>query len=240
MQTGAATRSGDRWGMLEARTPSALVGGTQSVAIASNDAMNFCSHCGNPVRQRVPSGDHRPRYVCDHCGAVHYQNPKVVAGCIPEWEDRLLLCRRAIEPRHGLWTLPAGFMENGETTAEGAARETMEEACARVAIIDLYALFNIPHINQVYLMFRARLLDPDFAAGNESLEVALFRETEIPWAKLAFPVVRETLRRYFDDRRRGHYGMHTGDITPEMKTEMGWGEKEERSKGKEESKKRRP
>lgn len=219
--------------MLGIRAPSVAVGGTASVAFAPDDAMNFCSHCGNPVQQRVPAGDHRQRYVCDHCGAIHYQNPRIVAGCIAEWEERVLLCRRAIEPRYGLWTLPAGFMENGETTAEGAARETLEEACARVAIAGLYALFNIPHINQVYLMFRARLLDPEFAAGNESLEVALFQETEIPWTKLAFPVVRETLRHYFDDRHRGHFGVHTGDITPEMKAEMGWGEKEQRGKGKE-------
>jgi len=176
--------------------------------------MNFCSHCGQPVTLRIPVGDTLPRHVCDACGTIHYQNPKIVTGCIPEWEDRLLLCRRAIEPRRGLWTLPAGFMENGETTAEGAARETLEEALARVEIDRLYALFNIPHINQVYLMFRARLLDLEFAPGPESLEVALFREDEIPWQELAFPVVQETLDGPGCDT-------HVADITPAMKREMG-------------------
>jgi ADP-ribose pyrophosphatase YjhB (NUDIX family) len=188
--------------------------------------MNFCSHCGQPVTLRIPDGDTLPRHVCDACGTIHYQNPKIVTGCIPEWEDKLLLCRRAIEPRHGLWTLPAGFMENGETTAEGAARETLEEALARVEIDRLYALFNIPHINQVYLMFRARLLDLNFAPGPESLEVALFREDEIPWRELAFPVVKETLERYFRDRARGQLDgpgrdTHVADITPAMKRQMG-------------------
>jgi len=188
--------------------------------------MNFCSHCGQPVTLRIPDGDTLPRHVCDACGTIHYQNPKIVTGCIPEWEDRLLLCRRAIEPRRGLWTLPAGFMENGETTAEGAARETLEEALARVEIDRLYALFNIPHINQVYLMFRARLLDLEFAPGPESLEVALFREDEIPWQELAFPVVKETLERYFRDRAHGQLDgpgcdTHVADITPTMKRKMG-------------------
>lgn len=183
--------------------------------------MNFCSECGNPVNLRIPDGDDRPRYVCDSCGTIHYQNPKIIAGCIPEWEDQVLLCRRAIEPRTGLWTLPAGFMETGETTAEGAARETLEEACAQVEVSDLYALFNIPHISQVYLMFRARLLDLNFAPGPESLEVALFRETEIPWRELAFPVVHEILTRYFEDRRRGQFQLHSGDIDPIMKQRMG-------------------
>jgi len=143
---------------------------------------------------------------------VHYQNPKVVAGCIPEWGQQVLLCRRAIEPRLGLWTLPAGFMENDETTLQAATRETLEEASARVEIHGLYALFNLPHINQVYVMFRGRLLDLDFAPGSESLEVALFSEAAIPWETLAFPVVRETLRLYYQDRRRGSFQQHLGDI----------------------------
>ncbi len=136
----------------------------------------------------------------------------MVVGCIPEWQDRILLCRRAIEPRHGLWTLPAGFMENGETTQQGAARETLEEACARVEIGKLYTLFNLPDINQVYLMFRARLLDLEFAAGSESLEVKLFREEEVPWDQLAFATIRETLTHYYADRRRGDFGFHVADI----------------------------
>jgi ADP-ribose pyrophosphatase YjhB (NUDIX family) len=164
------------------------------------------------VERRVPQGDTLPRYICNACNAIHYSNPKIVVGSIPEWEDEILLCRRAIQPRHGLWTLPAGFLENDETTIEGAARETLEEASARVQITDLYALFNLPHINQVYLMFRAKLLDVDFSPGAESLEVALYRESGVPWDSIAFPVIEQTLRLYFDDRKKGEFGMHTGDI----------------------------
>lgn len=176
--------------------------------------MKYCSECGATVQVRIPQGDNLPRHVCDTCGTIHYQNPKVVAGCIPEWEDRILLCRRAIEPRYGRWTLPAGFMENGETTPEAAARETLEEACARVDIEGLFGLFNIPHISQVYLMFRGRLLDLDFAPGHESLEVELFREQDIPWEELAFPVVYQTLQRYYEDRRAGGFHVHMDDIHP--------------------------
>ena len=118
--------------------------------------MNFCNNCGARVERLIPPGDNLPRFVCARCGTIHYENPKIVVGCIPEWEKGILLCRRAIEPRHGLWTVPAGFMENGETTAQGALRETLEEANARVEMLGLYALFNIPHINQVYMLFRAR------------------------------------------------------------------------------------
>ena len=176
--------------------------------------MNYCSHCGARVEQRVPEGDTLPRHVCTKCGTIHYENPKMVVGCIPEWENRILLCRRAIEPRLGLWTVPAGFMENAETTAEGAQRETLEEANARVEILGLYALFNIPHINQVYMLFRARLLDLDFSAGAESLETRLFTEDEIPWNEIAFITVRRTLRHYFDDRRRGDFQFHIGTVEP--------------------------
>lgn len=176
-------------------------------------AMKYCSNCGASVVLRIPAGDNRPRYVCDSCQVIHYQNPKIVTGCIPVWEGKILLCRRAIEPRYGLWTLPAGFMENGETTLQAAQRETLEEAQARVNIEALYTLFNLPHINQVYMMFRAALCDLDFAPGHESLEVALFSEAAIPWEQLAFPVVRETLRLYFADRGRGgDFPVHVGDI----------------------------
>ena len=178
--------------------------------------MNFCSHCGATVRLEIPAGDDRPRHVCPRCGTVHYQNPKVVVGCIPEWEDKVLLCRRAIEPRSGFWTLPAGFMERGETTLAGAARETLEEANARVAIGPLYSLFNLPHIDQVYLLFRGQLLDVDFGPGPESLEVRLFAESEIPWEELAFPVVKETLRLYYRDRAAGQAGLRIGDIVREQ------------------------
>ena len=174
--------------------------------------MKYCSQCGFAVAIKVPAGDDRPRHVCEACGSIHYSNPKVVVGCIPEWEDRILLCRRAIEPRYGLWTLPAGFMENGETTQQGAARETREEANARVEVGALYSLFNLPHINQVYLVFRSRLLDLDFGPGSESLEVRLFSEAEIPWSEIAFPVIQETLGLYFRDRSQGRFALHTGDI----------------------------
>ena len=174
--------------------------------------MNFCSSCGAPVTRRIPPGDDRPRHMCDTCGSVFYQNPKLIAGCIPVWEDRVLLCRRAIEPRHGFWTLPAGFMENGETTAEAAARETLEEANARVEMEALFTYLNIPRISQVYVMFRARLLDLDFSAGAESLEVRLFEEADIPWRELAFPSIEKTLQLYYADRERGAFGTHVADI----------------------------
>ena len=176
--------------------------------------MNFCNDCGAPVEHRIPPGDSLPRYVCTKCGTIHYENPKMVVGCIPEWENKVLLCRRAIEPRIGFWTVPAGFMENGETTADGAARETLEEANARVEVLGLYALYNIPHINQVYMLFRARLLDADFSAGAETLETKLFDEADIPWDGIAFITVRRTLRHYFDDRRAGEFRFHMGTIDP--------------------------
>lgn len=174
--------------------------------------MNYCSHCGAQLSVLIPQGDNRPRHCCARCGTVHYQNPKIVVGCIPEWEDKVLLCRRAIQPRYGLWTLPAGFMEQGETTRAGAARETLEEANARVAVGPLYSLFNLPHIDQVYMLFRGALLDLDFRPGEESLEVALFGEAEVPWDSLAFPVVKETLRLYFQDRAARRDGLRLGDI----------------------------
>ncbi len=174
--------------------------------------MIYCSNCGKQVVQKIPAGDSRPRHVCDACNTIHYQNPKIVAGCIPVWDDRLLLCRRAIEPRHGLWTLPAGFMENGESTEQAAARETMEEACATVNDLSLYGVFSIPHISQVYMMFRAKIADGEFAVGDESLEVRLFNEDEIPWDELAFPVVRLTLERYFKDIHSGNFPIYVEDI----------------------------
>lgn len=177
--------------------------------------MNFCSQCGSSVTLRVPHGDHLPRHVCDSCGAVHYQNPKIVAGCIPEWGEQVLLCRRAIEPRRGHWTLPAGFMENGETTAQAAARETLEEACARIDVGEAFSMVSIPHISQVHLFFRARLIDPKHAPGEESLEVSLFEEDDIPWDTLAFRSVTLALRHYFDDRRRDRFCFHADDLDVE-------------------------
>ena len=174
--------------------------------------MNFCSQCAAPVAPRVPPGDDRPRHVCDACGTIHYQNPKIVAGSIPEWEGRILLCRRAIEPRSGLWTLPAGFMENGETTGEAAARETLEEANARVEIDALFTCLSIPRISQVYIMFRGRLVDGAFSPGPESLDVRLFDEAEVPWDEIAFPAISRTLELWFRDRRNGAFEAHTGVI----------------------------
>ncbi|HYQ71404.1 MAG TPA: NUDIX hydrolase [Gammaproteobacteria bacterium] len=174
--------------------------------------MYYCSNCGTRVVERTPQGDNRLRYVCDACDTVHYQNPKIVAGCIPCLDNRLLLCRRAIEPRYGLWTLPAGFMENGESTEQAAARETMEEACATVEKLELYGVFSIPHISQVYMMFRARLAANEFRPGSESLEVRLFQEHEIPWDNLAFPVVKTTLEHYFKDLRSNCFPVHVENI----------------------------
>jgi ADP-ribose pyrophosphatase YjhB (NUDIX family) len=167
--------------------------------------VRFCSQCGSASRARVPEGDNRPRAVCDSCGHIDYENPKLVVGCIAEWEDRVVLARRAIEPRLGLWTLPAGFMENGESAEEGAAREAMEEANARIDVVQLYATFSVPQISQVYMIFRARLLDAAISAGAESLEVMLARESEVPWRSIAFPMVRRSLEWYYADRERGHF-----------------------------------
>ncbi|MBI1890056.1 MAG: NUDIX hydrolase [Burkholderiales bacterium] len=182
--------------------------------------MKFCSECAHPVALLVPPDDNRFRYVCRQCGAIHYQNPKMVIGSIPVWqeEDRIkvLLCKRAIEPRYGYWTLPAGFMENDETTAEAAIRETEEEAGARITLLPLFSLLNVPHVQQVHLFYRATLLDLNYAAGVESLEVKLFSEAEIPWDDIAFPTVAHTLRFLFADQARlkegGTYGFHTQDI----------------------------
>ena len=175
--------------------------------------MKFCSRCGaGDLGWRVPDGDSRPRHVCNACGEIFYENPKIVAGCIPVWEDRILLCKRAIEPRLGWWTLPAGFMENSETMAEAAARESWEEACTNVAIGELFAVFNLPQISQVYVMYRAELPGLDFAPGVESLDCRLYHEHEIPWAELAFPTITHTLRFFFEDRANGRFEFHVGDI----------------------------
>ncbi|PSS47443.1 NUDIX hydrolase [Pseudomonas sp. BBP2017] len=176
--------------------------------------MKFCSACGNQVIQRIPEGDTRLRYVCDHCQTIHYQNPNIVAGVLPIWGNQVLLCRRAIEPRRGYWTLPAGFMENGETLEQAARRETVEEACARVGQMSLYQLFDLPHINQVHVFFRAELADLDFAVGVESLEVRLFDESEIPWDELAFRTISHTLKCYYRDRIEQCYPIGNECLSP--------------------------
>ena len=174
--------------------------------------MKFCSACSRPVLLETPPGDNRPRYCCAACNTIHYQNPNMVLGTVPIWEDRVLLCRRAIEPRYGYWTLPAGFMENGETTAEGAARETLEEAGARIEMGEPFALLDVPHVNQVHLFYRATMVDETLDPGPESLEARLFAESEIPWDSIAFRTVEQTLRWFFEDRRNGRFAMHAGAI----------------------------
>ena len=165
--------------------------------------MKFCSNCAAPITILVPAEDTRERHVCVACGSIHYQNPRNVVGSIPIYENRVLLCRRAIEPRLGYWTLPAGFMELGESTSAGAVRETLEEAGALVEIGSLYSLLNVPHAEQVHLFYLATMLTPHFLAGEESLEVALFDEKDIPWAEIAFPTVKQTLEWFFADRAAG-------------------------------------
>jgi len=175
--------------------------------------VNYCSHCGSPrIERRIPEGDTLPRNVCAQCGTIHYENPKIVVGCLPEWQGKVLLCKRAIEPRLGFWTLPAGFLENGESVTEGAIRETVEEANARVEVADLYTMISLPQIHQVYMMFRARLTDLDFGPGPESLEVALFDEADIPWETLAFRTIARTLRNYFLDRKLGAYPLRISSL----------------------------
>ena len=177
-------------------------------------AINYCCTCAAPVSVRIPPGDSLPRHVCDACGAIHYRNPRLVVGALPVWEDRVLLCRRAIEPRRGFWTLPAGFMENAETVDAAATRETHEEACARIALDEMYTLISVPHISQVHVFYRARLLDLDFSPGAESLDVALFDEARIPWEAIAFRTVALTLHHFFADRARGHFGFYTEALPP--------------------------
>jgi len=174
--------------------------------------MKFCSNCGAAVVRRVPPGDSLPRDVCDACGSVHYVNPKLVLGAIPEWEGRVLLCRRAIEPRYGYWTLPAGFMENGESTADAAARETLEEAGAHIELLTAFSMISVPRVNQVHVFYRARLKDLEFKPGEESLEVALFEEAKIPWKDIAFRTVGMTLKYWLADRARGAFGFHAETI----------------------------
>lgn len=175
--------------------------------------MNFCSECGKSVVHRIPEGDNRLRFICEHCEIVHYQNPKLVVGCLPVWNEQVLLCKRAIEPCYGLWTLPAGFMENQESLEEAGIRESVEEANANLEIENLYSVISLPHINQIYVLYRAKLLDLNFYAGPESLDVQLFYEDEIPWEQLAFKTIDITLKHFFEDRKTGHFPTHNNVVT---------------------------
>ena len=175
-------------------------------------SFKHCKTCGGEVRYAIPEGDNRERATCTACAAIHYENPINVVGTVPVWGEQVLLCRRNIEPRYGMWTLPAGFMELGETTAEGAVRETVEEAGARIDLQGLFTVLNVVRVGQLHLYYRALLQDIDFAPGPETIEAQLFSEEHIPWDQLAFRSVRETLKCFFDDRRKGQFGLHCADI----------------------------
>ena len=179
--------------------------------------MNYCSHCGAPVEHLVPPGDNRPRFICRACGLIHYRNPRVVVGSIPVWQNKILLCLRDIEPRRGKWTLPAGYLENGETVKEGARRETVEETGATIENLEPYLLFDIVRIHQIYLMFRTRLAGPECHRTKESAKVRLFSEEEIPWDEIAFPVIEKTLVHYIADRAGGIFSFQIRQISEEMK-----------------------
>ncbi len=174
--------------------------------------MNFCPNCGAPIRLEIPEGDDRKRHVCSQCGKIHYQNPKVIAGCILEWEEKILLCRRAIEPKYGLWTLPAGFMEMEETLEQAAHRETLEEACAEVDHLALHTIISLPQLSQVYVFFRGEVKEGCFAPGAESLETRLFSEPDIPWHELAFETVTRALKIFFEDRKSGQFKTRVEDL----------------------------
>lgn len=182
-------------------------------AVKHVDPIRYCQACGTPVVYRIPDdGDTRERAVCPACGKIHYVNPLIVVGTVPYLGDRVLLCKRAIEPRLGKWTLPAGFMELGETMAEGAARETDEEAGAHIEMGAFFSAISIPRVGQVHFFYLARLLDDRFDPGPESLEARLFSEAEIPWDEIAFLTVRWTLEYFLADQRRGHFGVHESSV----------------------------
>jgi len=174
--------------------------------------MRFCSDCGAQNKRSRPDGDNLDRHVCTDCGKIHYINPKVVVGAVCEWEGKILLCKRAIDPRSGYWTIPAGFMEIEESTEQGAIRETMEEANAAIEITDLLAIYNIVRLSQVQIFYRARMLTPDFAAGIETLELDLFRIEDIPWDDLAFPTVHWILSKAIAEKDR------PSPIVPELRS----------------------
>ena len=175
--------------------------------------MKYCSECGEHLTRKTPDDDHVERDVCTACGTVHYVNPKIIVGCIPVWEDRVLMCKRDIQPRLGKWTFPAGFLELNETSEAGAARETFEESRARVDIDGLVAVINVPHVSQVYLIYRGQMRSPEHGPTPESSETQLMRETEIPWDEIAFPTIWQGLKYYFADRAAGQFRIHELNLT---------------------------
>lgn len=177
-----------------------------------SESIKFCPRCGAPTEYKIPAGDNRPRAVCTRDGEISYVNPRVVVGCIAEHKGKILMCRRAIEPRAGFWTLPAGFLELGESAAQAGVRETWEEATADVPEGELFSFVNVSHIGQIHMFYRTGLAEPSYAAGPESLEVVLMGEDEIPWRQLAFPTVYLTLQHYFADRKAGHFRLHDEDL----------------------------
>jgi len=191
---------------------SSKYGHTHAIQSFKEISVKFCSECGGVCQQQIPDDDNRMRSVCRQCHMIHYENPKIICGCLPIFENKVLLCKRAIEPRLGLWTLPAGFMENQETLQEGAQRETWEEAHAKVDNISLYTVFNIPSINQVYMLFKGDLVDGKHAVGTESLATQLYEEEAIPWKEIAFLAIKKTLIHYFEDRKVGNFPVRIEDI----------------------------
>ena len=180
--------------------------------LSAREPIRFCRACGSAVAYRIPADDNRERAVCTACGTVHYENPTNVVGTVPVWGDQVLLCKRAIEPRYGLWTLPAGFLELGETTAQGAIRETIEEAGAQIELGALFSVLDVARVGQVHLFYLATMTSPALDPGSETLEARLFREDEIPWDQIAFRTVRDTLKYFFEDRRKGQFTVHCADI----------------------------
>lgn len=175
--------------------------------------MNYCGTCGQPTEKKIPEGDDRERHCCEACGHIHYYNPKMIVVCLPRWQDKVLMCKRGIEPRHGFWTLPGGFMELDETTEQGAIRETWEETRAEVEIERLHGVYNMPQINQVYFVYLANMLTPYFETTPESTDIQLLEHHEIPWDQLAFKVIKTALQQYVDDQPYGNNGVHHDVIT---------------------------
>jgi ADP-ribose pyrophosphatase YjhB (NUDIX family) len=177
--------------------------------------MKFCSVCGNEVVFGDLEHEHLPRFHCPNCKTIHYENPKIIVGCLPIWEDKVMLCRRAIEPQHGLWNIPGGFMENNESVEQGAAREMWEETFGRVTIVGLHTVFNVLPVNQVHLHFLAELQDLTYQITPESSEIVLFNEEDVPWAEIAFASSAFALKKYFEDRKLGKRRTHTGSLIRE-------------------------